>query len=115
MKKFNLAKITFLVILMAGFVFFTTSCGGNNTKSAKSGQNIEKESPAEKEAAKEEENADKQIFKEKVAMFSQMDEDKNGVVDKSEFLKFSNESEFAKKDKNNDGKITKDEYISSGK
>jgi len=110
MKKMNVTKLAFLAFLLTGFVFLS-SCGNDNAKKESAVEKkIIEETPAHKEATKEEESAEKGEFNEKVDMYSQLDEDNDGYISKDEFVKNS-AKEFTAKDKNKDGKLDKDECM----
>ncbi len=104
MKK--LWKVVFMMILMPGAFISCQNGQGNDSKAEKA---VTTENLAEKQAAKEEEAQDKAMFREKVAMYSQWDEDQNGLLNHDEFLKGAGDL-FAEIDKNGNGRIEKEEW-----
>ncbi len=98
-------------VMLAGVILpvFLTGCQNNQSEKNAAEKAVTTENPAEKQAAKEEEAQEKAMFTEKVAMYSQWDEDQNGTLDQDEFLKGAG-ALFAEIDQNGNGKIEKEEW-----
>ncbi len=96
-----------MAVIMAMGVW---SCQNSNQQTeSKAEKALTEESPAEKERAVEEEKEEKALFENKVAMYSQWDEDANGQLTQEEFIKGA-DALFDEMDTNHNGKIEKDEW-----
>jgi Ca2+-binding EF-hand superfamily protein len=96
-------QFTFLSLMLIGFISLT-SCGNQNAQKEEAKQeNVEQEAAAAKEEAQTQEEA-----KEKPSMFAKLDKDQDGKLSKEEFVGQS-EMVFKEKDKNNDGKLDAEE------
>lgn len=95
-----------LAVLMTMGVW---SCQNNQSQKTKAEQALTEEKPATQQKAVEEEKEEKALFENKVAMYSQWDEDANGQLTQDEFIKGMN-ALFDEIDTNHNGKIEPEEW-----
>ncbi len=109
MKKVHFVQMMTLVVLTIGVLSFVSCNGVNSSKQKTSAESeITRETPGHAKATKDEEAAEKAVFEDKVALYSQMDLNKDNKVDEKEYQAYV-KKEFAKLDKNNNGKLEKNE------
>ncbi len=92
-----------LYLIMFAVLLFTASCANRNSK--KETKKIVKESATVKKAAAHEEAQDTVMFKKKLQLFNEFDQNKDNKISEKEYLDIASKK-FDKLDVNKDGKLT---------